>query len=1113
MRSKKSIKCSIATIVTTLTILLSMGLVTANGSAYAASASLQAAQPTTTADLYNDVDPFTGTGVQQGAVYGGGDTFPGADAPFGMVQWSPDTVKLASGGYDYTDNQIKGFSLTHLSGAGCTAYGDIPFMPYVGSVTNSPATDPTQYVSSFSHADESANAGYYQVKLGNGVNTELTALQRSGEGRFTYPAGQTATMLVNVSGSATGTADAQATISKDTISGYATSGSFCGATNAYRVYFWAKFSQPFASTGTWHNGAVSAGAVTAKGNSTVAPAVKQVIAAQTDVKAGNATSAQTKAAQAHPDTTVSGPGSGAYVTFNTSKTTAISVNVGLSFVSVDNAQANSQSDASGVNFDTSLTNAHKLWDTSLGAIKVGGGTDTQTTTFYTALYHSLLQPNIFSDSNGQYIGFDGQVHKTAAGHVQYANYSGWDIYRSEIQLLALLAPKETSDIVQSMVNDYAQGGLLPKWSQANGESYVMVGDPSDPIISSAYAFGATGFDTKAALAAMIKEATQANDNRPGLNYLQTLGYEPANGSYGCCNFYGAASTTLEDNTADFSIGAFAQALGDTANYQKFTARAQDWENLFNPSTGYLEPRNTDGSFPSVFNPASQDNWVEGNGAQYNWMVPFNLSGLFDAFGGTAKATQRLDTFFTQLNAGPDLPYGFLGNEPTLETPWEYDYLGAPYKTQQIVRQVENTIYAPGPGGLAGNDDLGEMSSWYVFAALGLFPETPGTADLALGSPLFSSITLKRESGQTIKINAPQASTTTPYVQSLKVNGQASTKPWLPASFVASGGTLDYTLSDTANTSWGSSTTDAPPSYQYGSTSTFVSLNPGRPTVAPGSSSSVTVNAQNISDSASTVQWTATAPAGLTITPDSGSITIPAGSTANQSFAVAADANTTEGVYQVAFSAKTADGTTLPMSGFTTVVAKPGNLLGVFNNAGISDDANPGGANVDSDGFSYSAQALAAVGFTPGATVSVNGVNYTWPSVPVATYDNVEAAGQVLQLPDAKAGATSLNFLGCATNGPSTGTVTITYTDGSTQTAQLGFSDWTLGGGSTPQPSFDNVIAAKTNYRDSSGGAQQVATYIFATAPIALDGSKQVASVTLPTSANQGSLHIFALTVS
>ena len=709
--------------------------------------------------------------------------------------------------------------------------------------------------------------------------------------------------------------------------------------------------------------------------------------------------------------------------------------------------------------------------------------------------------------------FSLKIHAPLPGLLRGYNYSGWDIYRSEIQLLSLLAPDKASDIVQSMVNDYTQGGLLPKWSQANGESFVMVGDPADPIISSAYAFGATKFDTKAALAAMIKQATVANDDRPGLNYLESLGYEPSDGSYGCCNFYGAASTTLEYNTADFSIGSLAQALGDTADYQKFTTRAQDWENLFNPSTGYLEPRNADGSFESPFNPSSQDNWVEGNGAQYNWMVPFNLSGLFAAFGGNAKATQRLDTFFTQTNAGPDLPYAFLGNEPTLETPWEYDYLGAPYKTQNIVRQVQDNLYTTGPGGLAGNDDLGEMSSWYVFSALGFFPETPGTANLALGSPLFTSATVKRDSGQTIQINAPQASTSTPYVQSLKVNGTTSTKPWLPASFIAKGGKLDYTLGSTANTTWGSSTTDAPPSYQYGSASTFVSLDPGRPVVNPGSSTTVNINAQNISSTASTVTWSATAPTGLTITPTSGSLTAPASSTAKQSFTIAAGADTAEGVYRVTFSAKI-NGNTTPITGFSVVVAKPGNLLGVFNNAGISDDtAASTNANFDGDGYSYSEQALAADGFTAGGTVTVNGTSYVWPNAAPGTFDNVESAGQVIQTPQAKTGATNLSFLGSAADGPSVGTLTITYTDGSTQTAQLGFSDWTLGGGGTPTPSYGNVVAATTGYRDFSGGSQQVNTYVFATAPIALDASKQVASITLPSSTDQGMLHVFAYSVS
>jgi predicted alpha-1,2-mannosidase len=1100
-------KRSVTSVVAMITVLCALCLTT--GTVRAASTPIS----TSTNDLASLVDPFTATGSSTNGPDGWnvGNDFPGADAPFGMVQFSPDNATAWAGGYYYGNNQIKGFSLTHLSGAGCDVYSDIPFTPYVGAVTTSPATDPAQYVSTFSHANESASAGYYQVKLDNGVNVQLTATQRSGAGLFTYPQGQTATMLVNPSGSINGDEDAEATIGKNYISGMAESGGFCGATDTYKVYFYAQFSQPFATTGTWYNSIVTPGQTTVKGSSTVSPAVKNFMNAQAQVAKGTASAAEKKIASQSPTTVVSGPGSGAYVTFNTSKSAAVTVKVGLSFVSVANAQQNvNQEDPTG-NFNTVLHQTQQTWDKMLGEVKVTGGTTAQQTTFYTSLYHSLLQPNVFSDVNGQYIGFDGQIHTVAKGHVQYANYSGWDIYRSETQLLAFLAPQQTSDIIQSMVNDYQQSGLFPKWALANGETYVMVGDPADAIIADAYAFGATNFDTKTALAGMIKEATQTNNNRPGLNYLESIGYEPQDGSYSCCNFYGSASTTLEYNTADFAIGAFAQALGDTADYQKFVTRAQDWENLLNPANGNLEPRNLDGSFPSPYDPTSGTGWVEGDGAQYNWMVPFNLQGLFSAEGGNAKVVQQLNTFFTQLNAGPNSPYAFLGNEPTIETPWEYDYAGAPYKTQQMVHSIENSLWLPGPTGMAGNDDLGEMSSWDVWAGLGMFPETPGTADLALASPLFPNIVIHRPTGQTITITAPGTTTSDYYVQSLQVNGKTSTQPWLPASFVANGGTLNYTVGSTPNTTWGSSANDAPPSYQYGETTTLVSLNPGRATVAPGAQTQVSINAQNISDTASTVQWSATPPSGLTVTPTSGSFVVNAQSSAQGTFSVTADASMAEGVYTVPITAQTSDGTTLPISALTVVVAKPGNMLGLFNNAGISNDGQ-GNADFDGDGYSYSEKQLAAAGYTPGATVTVNGISYAWPDVAVATFDNVQTAGQTIQTPGAKAGASQLTFLGSASNGPSQGTITVTYTDGSTQTAQLGFSDWTLAAGSA-SPSYGNVVAVKTPYRNAGTGEDQTATYIFASAPISLNTSKQVASITFPSSVNEGSLHVFSYAIS
>ena len=721
--------------------------------------------------LATTVNPLTGTGAQAAlpAAYSGGETFPGADLPSGMVQWSPDTVHYAYSGYAYGDTRIRGFSLTHLSGAGCSQYGDLPFLPFTASMLD----DPAHYSVTFSHADETAYAGYYRVKLGNGVTSELTVTPRSGVGRFTYPAGATAGMLLNLAGSLNPVSDTRTLVGRDTISGSVSSGSFCYLhNNSYRVYFWAQFSQPFVSSSVWRNSTIVSNA-----------------------------------------SEVAGTGAGLFVTFAPAQQKSITLRVGLSYVSVENASANvNQEDPSG-DFEQVQQQAVQTWGQALNEIVVRGGTMSQRATFYTALYHALLYPSIFSDANGQYLGFDGKLHMVPPGHAQYTNFSGWDIYHSQAQLLTLLAPNRASDMAQSLLNDYQQGGILPRWPLANGETYVQGGDPADAIISDIYAFGGTAFDTANALAAMIHQATQPNTERPGLHYLDTSGYEPLDGVYGCCNFYGPASATLEYATSDFALSTFAGALGDSSAAHKFARRAQNWRNLYNPATGYLQPRYANGAFPTVSTPADNTGWVEGNSAQYTWMVPFNLRGLFNAMGGNVSVQRRLDTFFTQLDAGLNAPRAFLGNEPSLEVPWEYDYAGAPYKTQRIVRQAVNTLYAASANGLPGNDDLGEMSSWFVFAALGMYPETPGTATLTLASPLFPSITLSRPGGATITINAPAASADTYYVQSLRVNGQPSTRPWLPASFIASGGTLDYSLATTPDPAWGADVDDAPPSYQ------------------------------------------------------------------------------------------------------------------------------------------------------------------------------------------------------------------------------------------------------------------------------------------------------------
>lgn len=689
------------------------------------------------------VNPFVGTkpgGPDFGHGGGAGNTFPGAVAPFGMMQFSPDTATYQHGGYSYDDNRIRGFSLTHLSGAGCGDFGNIPFMPVLG---DSPVSD-----YSFSHDNESASPGAYDVTFDNGLRTELTATQRSGLARFTYPQGQQAALSVDA-GKAFNDASGSVTVGTNTISGHSDSGGFCGADNSYRVYFHATFDRDFTSQ---------------------------------EVNGGQA-----------------------LVKFDTAAPEVVA-RVGISFVSEENAKSNAETEQGARGFDEIRDGSRAAWNDVLGRIDVGGGSDEDRRRLYTGLYHSLLHPNVFSDVNGQYTGFDGQVHTAAEGHAQYANYSGWDVYRSQLPLVALIAPDIASDIAQSAVNQSAHGGYFDRWTVANGGTGVMVGDPLPIMVASAHAFGATDFDTAAALREM-REGAGNTDERPGQEEYDSLGYVPP----GVQDVWGSAATSLEYNSADFAIAQFAARLGDTAVHDEFLNRAQNFKNLFNPGNSYLQPRNADGSWPS-FDPVQTEEYTEGNGAQYTWMVPFNHRALFDLMGGNEAATARLDEFFTELNGGPDQPYAYLGNEPSLNTPWAYAYAGRPDRTQDLVRQALTSLFKSTPDGEVGNDDLGQMSSWSVWASIGMYPQAPGRSELVLASPIFSSVSIDRGNGTTININAPDASESTKYVRNLKVNGTDRTKPWVGEDFVAAGGALDFTLSDQPDPAWGSSPQDAPPSY-------------------------------------------------------------------------------------------------------------------------------------------------------------------------------------------------------------------------------------------------------------------------------------------------------------
>ncbi|MEU7428211.1 lectin [Streptomyces sp. NPDC040750] len=772
-----------------------------------------AAAPTRTPQLVSSpadlVNPFIGTSNDA-------NDFPGADVPFGMVQWSPDTSsRPPGGGYEYKDSSITGFSLTHLAGPGCGAAGDIPVLPTVGAVDNAATA-------SFSHADESATAGSYKVALGNKVTTELTTTTRSGMARFTFPSTSQANLLLKLSHSQNGASSTQFDVVSGTeVRGQVTSGRFCGAGNTYTVYFDMVFDRPFSSSGSTLAGATPLRPPTTarSGRHDADQPNKPRLHGAMPKRASHAAARDSGAA-------TQAAASNAHVTFDTRSNPVVQAKVGISYVSAADAVANRAAENPGWNFADVRSAAHAAWDTALGKVRIAGGTTDQQTIFYTALYHSLLHPNVISDTNGQYYGFDGRTHTVDAGHnAAYANYSGWDIYRSQAQLEALVSPQVASDTAQSMTDDYVQTGIFPKWSEYNGESYVMVGDPAAAILADYYAFGARNFDTSTALSGLLKQASTANNDRPGVNYLDSPGYEPHDGSYGCCNFYGPVATTLEYDTADFALSAFAGALGDTRSRQTYAHRAQDWRNVLDPASGFVQPRNADGSWTGGFDPTSGTDMVEADSWIYSGMVPFDVAGLATAKGGDRAMGDYLDTVLRSYTGANG--YAWVGNEPSVELPWEYDYIGKPYKTQVAVRSIQDQIWSNTPAGLAdGNDDLGEMSAWYVWSALGMYPMTPGTSDLALGSPLFSQAVVTLPSGKTLTVNGDGAADNAPYVQSATFDGAAWNNAYAPTTAITSGGTLNFTLGTGANTGWASAASAAPPSYP-GDTSA-----PAKPRVGP-----------------------------------------------------------------------------------------------------------------------------------------------------------------------------------------------------------------------------------------------------------------------------------------
>ncbi len=721
------------------------------------------------------VNPLVGTTY-------GGDTFPGPDVPFGMIQWGPDTTtRPAGGGYEYMDSAITGFSLTHLSGPGCPVLNDVGILPYVGQIT-----DPQHASMPFSHVQEHSQPGWYHVLLGDDMNLDvsLTSTTRSALGAFRFPADQQAHVLFNMGHSGTTVADARiALVGNRGVEGYVRAGGFCGMPGHYNVFFSGEFDTPFETHGTWNGSALHGG-----------------------------------------DSVANGPDSGAWVDFGMEHRT-VKFRVAISYVDLAGARRNLAAEATTWDLASQRARAQSAWRQRLSQAQIRGGTDAEEHSFWTAFYHAMLHPNVMSDIDGRYPGFDGNVHRVAPGHLEYGTWSGWDVYRTQLQLLGFLFPHEASDMVRSLLDANDQMGWLPRWSLLNDETGVMNGDPGPSLIADAYFFGARDFDRRKALAAMVHGAT-ANDTPPGQGWYeernnvaqyQSLGYVDSTAQNSVSHVPNGASETLEYSTSDFAIAAFARDLHETATYRRFLARSGNWERLFNRATDAIEPRDARGDF--VVAPATGEGQIgfqEGSAEQYTWAIPQDQSGLVRDFGGDAKALPYLDRFFAVLpehDGDWSTPYIGLNNEPSFGAPFMYLSAHAPWRTQEIVRLIETKYFDNAPGGEPGNDDLGAMSAMYLWESTGLYPQTPGTNTLDIASPLFTHVRLRSEDGRSIVVDAPAARTDAPYVWGVRVNGKPSGKTWIA---VPNHGDVRLTFDLRASRgTWGSRPGDEPPSFDGG----------------------------------------------------------------------------------------------------------------------------------------------------------------------------------------------------------------------------------------------------------------------------------------------------------
>ena len=714
--------------------------------------------------LVDLVNPFIATG---GKGFGVGSGTPAAMAPFGMVKIGPDTSPNVGGmpfyhcsGYYDTDSYIQGFSHVRLYGTGAADYANIMFMP-VAPPMSVEKTVERGYHSKFSKKNETAKPGYYAVKLDDvNVRAEFTATPRTAYHRYTFGDDQSQGLIVidtdhTVSDCEVTDGFIDIDADKKEVTGYShQNGNLTGRFGGVPIYFVARFSREFASFGTWKE-------------KTLSDAVK------------------------HQD----GADTGGYLTFDLSQNRVVEIQVGISFVSVEQARLNLETELTDWNFDGVRKATEDQWEQDLSVIHFEGGSEDDRAIMATALYHTMIMPDVFSDVDGQYLGLDKKVHK-AEGFTYYTDFSLWDTYRTEHPLLIMVKPERQRDMAISLVKMYEQAGYLPRWPIGSGESGCMIGTSADIVLSETYLKGITDFDVDKAYEAMRKSATGPvqGTGRSGIEQYLSLGYVSVDQS-------SSVSKTQEYAVADNAIANLAEALGKSEDAALFRNQSKNYRNHWLADSQFFVGRNADGSFVE-FNPLKWEEklYDEGDAWQYLWLAPHDLSGLKDLFGGNEPLLAKLTTFFEEgkkenenPSVGGYLPpaYYWHGNEPDLHASYIFNEAGRPDLTAKWVRWVAKAMYKNAPDGLAGNDDCGTLSAWYVFSAMGFLP-IPGATDYLIGTPFFPRMEVKM-SGGTLVIEAPEVSETNIYIQSVTLNGAPLTATTLKHADIEKGGVLHFTM--------------------------------------------------------------------------------------------------------------------------------------------------------------------------------------------------------------------------------------------------------------------------------------------------------------------------------